>query len=177
MSVGGKGFSSAYQKLLNACHVQHAAIADLDYVEQIGTRALKSLFRVNPKEIKERVIQDQASRDGTALVAAIEEAIANGNWDHARATWNYIKSHRRRLPRKLTPQQRATLNSFLEEQRNHGIFVLSRGTLETYLPPGHAGKDLDKLIRFVSRERFWDQIKPSHQRELKRILKRVCAPT
>ncbi|MDQ6868121.1 MAG: AAA family ATPase [Pseudomonadota bacterium] len=34
VSVGGKGLFATYQKLLDACHVSHFTVADIDYIEQ-----------------------------------------------------------------------------------------------------------------------------------------------
>ena len=58
VSVGGKGLFPAYRQLLEACHVRSAIIADLDYVEQIGTGEVKGLFRLNAAEVKDDVINN-----------------------------------------------------------------------------------------------------------------------
>ncbi|WP_327195181.1 AAA family ATPase [Sphingomonas sp. LH128] len=58
VSVGGKGLFPAYKQLLDACHVRAAIIADLDYVEQIGTGEVKGLFRLNAAEIRDDVLNN-----------------------------------------------------------------------------------------------------------------------
>ena len=54
ISVGGKGLFATYAKLLNACKIEFAIIADLDYVDQIGTGDIKALFRIDESEIGRR---------------------------------------------------------------------------------------------------------------------------
>jgi predicted ATP-dependent endonuclease of OLD family len=176
ISVGGKGLFAAYESLLNACHVAHALIADLDYIEQIGSPELRSLFLVNEHEIKEDVIENIKSKDAAALVAEIESAIATHSWSGAEQTWEYIKSRRRRLSPSLSSDQARQLDEFIQIKSGEGTFLLRRGALEAYLPSGHANKDLDKLIRFVAEESFWDALDEGARIDLKSILERVCRP-
>ncbi|MBL8073664.1 MAG: AAA family ATPase [Nitrospira sp.] len=169
VAVGGKGLFAAYKAVLDACKIDCALIADQDYLEQIGTEAIKNLFVTNARDIKQDVIDNIKSLDGAALVAAIESAIATGNWDGARAVWEYIKGRRRRLRENLDPEEEASLKSFITGLRKQGIFVLRRGPLEAYLPEGYRSKDIEKLIRFVRGENFWKCLDPDVQNELKEI--------
>jgi len=47
VSVNGKGFFPAYRKVLNACKIKHAVIADLDYVNDIGRKELGSVDKLD----------------------------------------------------------------------------------------------------------------------------------
>ena len=70
----------------------------------LGTRPLKSLFRVNAKEIKADVIENEKSKDGEALVSAIERAIFSGSWAHARDSQSVVSAlieQAHRLPDEL----------------------------------------------------------------------------
>jgi len=169
VSVGGKGLFPAYSQLLNACHVGSAIVADLDYVEQIGTGEVKGLFRLNASEIKDDVINNVKSLDGDALVARIEEAIERRTWGDAKEVWDYIKSRRRLLPPELSEDDKIILQDFLAEAQKRHIFVLSKGALEDYLPTGFRGKDIEKLIAFVGSDDFWDKLPDEGRAEIEAI--------
>jgi hypothetical protein len=133
------------------------------------------LFALNAREIKEDVVENIKSLDGDTLVNAIDSAIASGSWDQAREIWAYIKSRRRQLSAALNEEERAALNSFIEERRAEGLYILSRGSLERYLPTGLAGKDLEKLIGFLSEEGFAQRIPSESLAELHLIAERILA--
>ncbi len=166
VSVGGKGFFAAYQKLLRACQVKCFVIADLDYVEQIGDARVKALFQLDNREIKKDVVDNIKSVDGATLVARIEEAIKSGSWRDAEATWAYIKAHRQMLKPNLSAEEADILECFISAQRGEGVYVLRRGALESYLPEGYRSKDMAKLIDLVKREGFWDALDLDAQREI-----------
>jgi len=173
VSVGGKGLFPAYKRLLGACHVESAIIADLDYVEQLATGDIKALFRLNAQEIKDDVINNVKSMDGNALVACIDEAISSGSWDDARDVWDYIKSKRRQLSAELSQEEEQKLKAFLVEQSAAQTYVLSKGALEAYLPDGLKDKDLNKLIAFIQSENFWDQLPADGRQEIEQIAERL----
>ncbi|WP_137113309.1 AAA family ATPase [Mesorhizobium sp. GR13] len=181
VSVGGKGLFAAYQKLLEACHVKWVVIADLDYIEQVGSGDVKKLFVVNSDEIKNDVIANVKSLDGAALAERIEEALSSGDWKDAQDLWAYIKSHRVRLRPDLDGADRALLKGFIAAKEADNMFILERGALENYLPDGHKSKDMGSLIALVSSDHFWDQLPPEPRADLERIAKVVLgvpqAPT
>lgn len=169
VSVGGKGLFDAYRAVLASCNIEHALIADQDYLEQIGSEAIKGLFAINAREIKQDVIENVKSLDGDALVATIDAAIASGSWDDARAVWEYIKSTRQQLHENLSPEERASLTAYVTDLRKQGAFILLHGALEAYLPVGYRSKDIDKLIRFVRGDDFWSSLDADAQTELRDI--------
>ena len=57
----------------------------------------------------------------------------------------------------LTEYQQKTISDYIIAKRHERIFVLSRGDLESYLPTGYKSKQLDKLIRFISKD-FWVEL-------------------
>jgi hypothetical protein len=63
---------------MEACRIPFAVIADLDYVNQIGTAELKGFFSDNAGSIKKDVIDNPARMDGQALVVRMDEAIQGG---------------------------------------------------------------------------------------------------
>ena len=86
IEVGGKGFFPTYVQLLGTCGVKCQLVADLDYIEQIGSSELKGLFLTNSKEIR-TALGDAASKDADALVSTIETAMTSGDWMPARGVW------------------------------------------------------------------------------------------
>lgn len=171
ISIGGKGLFRAYQQLLDSCKVETWVVADLDYVEQIGSEKVKELFTLDHQEIKKDVIENIASLDGAALVQRIDEAMVNGDWQDARDLWMYIKSRRIRLNRSLDGAKRTTLEQFIKEKQRQGIYLLSRGEIEDYLPDGYRGKDTEKLIELVASEDFLERLEPESRKELEEMAK------
>lgn len=170
ISVGGKGLFAPYQKLLAACQVGNAIVADLDYIEQVGSVALKALFKLNAAEIKRDVIDNIKSLDGQALVARIDEALSTGNWNDAREMWEYIKSRRVALKPELSEDEEALLKSELTALHSQGTHILSEGALEAYLPVGLKSKDLEKLIAFLDDPEFWDKLPRPQRDEIEAIV-------
>jgi putative ATP-dependent endonuclease of the OLD family len=169
ISVGGKGFFEAYKKILNASNIKYSIISDLDYIEQVGTDKVKNLFKLDEKKIKVDVIDNIKSLDGDTLVQAIEHAITNKNWEHATHVWNYIKSRRRQLRKGMSSADQQMLDTFIKDKQAEQIYILSRGALEAYLPVGHASKDIDRLIRFLAEDNFWEQLPQPGDTELESI--------
>lgn len=174
ISAGGKGFFPAYERVLQACQVPYAVIADLDYINEIGPPELKRLFEVNEKAIEGDVVLNPTSSDGDSLVGRIERAIESGNTDELKALWTYIKGRRRRLRSDLKADELTELEAFIAAKRGERIFLLSRGTLEAYLPEGYASKDLDKLITLITGD-FWPAIPEEAKSELALIAETVVA--
>ena len=175
VEVGGKGFFGAYRKLLDACQIPFFIIADRDYIEQIGTGRLKNLFKLNSKEIKEDVLENIKSIDASTLVAAIEAALASGNWDNSRDIWEYIKSKRRELRRDLSAAEQKEFNDYLNEVAVARVYLLRQGAIEAYLPIGHKSKDLEKVINLCAEDDFLNALPAEHRGELEAICDSIWA--
>lgn len=157
VSVGGKGFFASYSAILKASKVPFAIIADRDYLEEVGSAAVKALFVDAPKDVA-AAMRNGASLDGQALVLHIETAISTKNFEELKDIWTYIKSRHRKLKSPLDPAEQAVLNSEIQQQRTKGIFILARGDLEAYLPVGYKTKQVDKLIGLVGADDFWEKL-------------------
>lgn len=175
ISVGGKGLFGAYVKVLRACEIEYSIIADLDYVEQVGSPTIKGLFKTDAQEIKIDVIENVKSYDGDALVRAIDQALKNGNWGNAAQIWNYIKTRCRKLQKDMSAEDKAMLDEFIESKKNEHVYILSRGALEAYLPAGYSSKELDKLIHLLAQDNFWGQLLQDGRDELEIIAKRLLS--
>jgi energy-coupling factor transporter ATP-binding protein EcfA2 len=174
VSVGGKGLFSKYEEILQACRVPYCLISDLDYVKEIGGPAEKALFRSDGRKIKDDVVDSIKSKDGEALCAQIEDVLAGGDREALNALWTYIRESRLKLL-DLSAGQKSSLEAFIADLRKRGTFVLTRGALEAYLPPGLRSKDLEKLIRFVEDDDFWDRLEISAKSELEGIAREIVS--
>ncbi|UTL90839.1 AAA family ATPase [Pseudomonas fluorescens] len=169
VSVGGKSFFTPYEKLLDACKIDYSLIADLDYIEQVGSTKLKKLFKPNNSSIKSDIIDNVKSMDGDALVSAIDEAFASNNWDEASELWQYIKSRRKTLIPQLDDQQKAELNEEIDTFRNQKMYILKQGAIEQYLPSSFSRKNLEGLIELVSEGKLLETFLVEFKGELEEI--------
>ena len=175
VDVGGKHLLEEYGKLLDACKVPYAIIADLDYINEIGTEDLKKLFVVESEKRKSKVINRFESLDGQTFFARLEEAINDGNMKDLNEVWEYIKSRRLRMKASLSADEQARLNAFIEGLKMDDIYILKRRDLEAYLPVGHRNKRMDKLIRLFEDEKWWDNFDAEPRAELQEICEKAFA--
>jgi hypothetical protein len=174
ISVGGKGLFSQYEKLLKACQVPYAIIADLDYVRELGGGAMDRLFSLAMDSVQQDVIENVGSLDGQQLVLKLDNAINGGSLDELRDLWRYIKARRTRVRPDLSDVDSAALSGFIEDQRPNRLFILKRGALEAYLPNGFKAKDLEKVIQLANDPNMWDCL-PESKDELKFITTSIAA--
>lgn len=173
VSVGGKNLFKQYASLLNAFKVPYVVIADLDYVREVGDSSLKALFKPSAKALKEKVVDDPTSVDSASLITRMDEALKTGDLTALTELWEYIKARQSRLRVDLSPEERTQLETFLKVKQAEGVFVLSLGALESYLPPGHAGKDVEKLIDLVSEPDWCDSLPADGKVELQTICEAI----
>ncbi len=169
VSVGGKSLFPQYELLLTACKVPFVVIADLDYVKDIGDASVKALFAVSASSLKSQ-IEAPASRDAQSLLQTLDDMAAGGGAERLTELLTYLKSRHTRARKDLSQAETAQLESFIASQHQKGTFILPRGSLESLLPVGFAGKDLEKLIRLLSGDDFWDLLPPTAQAELETIV-------
>jgi predicted ATP-dependent endonuclease of OLD family len=172
VDVGGKMFFEPYVSILTAAQVDHAIIADLDYVREVGSDTLRSIFTLSPKDLK-NAIKNVGSTDGAALVDALERAIESGSIEKLKPLWEYMKLRRRKLRADLSGEETSSLSEFIQSKKSDHVFILSKGGLEAYLPEGFAGKDVDKLIRFLNEDDFYDCLPPERRSEIEVIAKEI----
>lgn len=173
INVGGKGMFESYRKLLNSCKIPFSIIADLDYVNQIGEKAVKVLFQVNSKDISEKVIDDSTSIDAQSLLQIMDNALESENLEDLKNLWEYIKARQRRLRSDLKKKEQKILDSFISSKYSDKIFILSKGPLEAYLPTGYKSKDMEKLVGLISLENLLDVLPADNLKELKTIIDEI----
>jgi len=173
VSVGGKNLFKQYASLLDAFKVPHVVIADLDYVREVGDSSIKALFKASAKAVKDKVVDDPTSVDAACLVTEMDRALSTGDLTGLTELWEYIKARQSRLRIDLQPEERTQLEDFLREKRDERLFILSLGALETYLPVGHARKDLEKLIALVSEPDWWNSLPKHGKVELEKLCEAI----
>lgn len=104
---------------------------------------------------------------GRRLIRATESL------EDLRSLWEYVKSRQTRLKTDLTDVEQQAVDTFIFGERKERRFILAKGSLEAYLPVGFKGKDLEKLIRLLSDESFWEQLPTEGKLELGEIIKSI----
>jgi putative ATP-dependent endonuclease of OLD family len=170
IDVGGKNYFDAYQKILRAFKVRFFVISDFDYIEQIGTPEIKAFFKPNMSKIVKDVILNPKSVDGADFFIALEKSIKNGDINELKEIFDYVSSRRIRVPSSLSSIQRQLINDFIYNQRQSGVFILSRGSIEDYLPISLRKKQLDELINFLNLGSFFDEMRADYRSELIEIV-------
>ncbi|MCX8492151.1 MAG: AAA family ATPase [Cyclobacteriaceae bacterium] len=173
VSVGGKNLFKHYANLLDAFKVPFVVIADLDYVREVGDSSLKDLFRPSAKALKEKLVDDPTSIDAANLITEMDNALETADISALERLWKYIKARQSRLRIDLLPEEKSRLDEFLKIKQAERVFILSLGSLESYLPDGHAGKDLEKLIELVSEPNWWSELPEIGKLELQIICEKI----
>jgi putative ATP-dependent endonuclease of the OLD family len=174
VAVGGKTLFPVYQQLLDALQIKNFFIADRDYLKQVGSPEIKALFKTDLSKIRNDVVFNANSYDGEAIIREMDCAIASGDWTAPKELWEHIKSTRLGALENLSPVQSAALDSSIASHAVVGWFILKRGALEDYLPDGHKGKSVEKLIELTSKRGFWSELPSEPRAEFETILRSIC---
>ena len=169
--VGGKGMFASYILLLEALGVSHAIMADRDYLIEAGAEQVKGLFAIDAKAVRDKVLLDPLSKDGNHMVEVISNAVASGDFTQAMTVWEYILHHRLELRIDLSEEEKAIVIKEIDQLAAQNIFILREGEIEDYLPT-NVGKDMVRLIDFLERDDFYDQMEPGPRAEIEHIIRR-----
>lgn len=173
IEIKGKSNADVFKQFLASLQIPAFFISDLDYVNEVGTEKIKLLFETNSKKIKNDVIKNPKSKDGDVLVYAIEKSILSKTIDELACIWDYIKSFRRKLRPSLSAAEQALLTQFINDQKNHNNFILSRGDIEDYFPIGFKEKDLVKVINLLKGMDYLDWKAMPEFKELEKIIEEI----
>ncbi|MDM1556318.1 MULTISPECIES: ATP-binding protein [Chryseobacterium] len=154
IEIKGKTNAKTFTRFLENLKIPVFFIADLDYINEVGTQEIKNLFIINKLKIEKDVIKNPKSSDGDKLVEIIDEAIEKNNCSLITDIWDYIKSFRRKLKKDLSPHEEAQLVEFLNNQKKNNIYILKKGDIEDYLPEGYKAKNLLKVIDLLKGAEF-----------------------
>lgn len=134
IEVGGKGNIEDYRRLLDALKTPSFAIADLDYLQEVGAPAISSLFSASDSKAWE-ALRDKKGLDHRTAVGALRSAIESGSTSELSAFLEYLSSRRRALRAPLAAAEQALLDAELVRLEEMRIFVLRDGAIEQYVPP------------------------------------------
>ena len=156
MQVGGKTNQEKFNKFLSTLQINSCFIGDVDNVNQLAkdNKQIQSLLMTNSKRVVKHVIKNPGAMDNEQLVSYLEEAIASGNTDELKELYEYIISFRKKIRPDITPEERETLNHFIESFYNQNIYILKDGEIESYFPEGYKGKDLDNALLITQGDLF-----------------------
>lgn len=169
IEIKGKNNFNKFSEFLNTLEIPNYFISDLDYINEVGTPEIKSIFVVNDKKIERDVIKNGKSNDQKSLFESIESTIKASNFDDLKEIWNYIKSSRRKKKTNLTHEEESKLSDFIEERKKSNNYILTRGDIEDYFPEILQAKDLTNVILLLDKK--YDSWKPSNEfQELEQII-------
>lgn len=166
---GSKSSFWSYTQLLDTLGIPWAILADFDFLtEGIGkfidndnrdmysqlSEKLKTTTKtiINGKNIAEKTIEEESSKDGAALIESINQfsnSPTEANRDSLIELWKYVENrytNRTKRP-SFTEDETLTndLDSFLSHLKSHNnIWILSKGELEDYVQI--SGKGTHKII-------------------------------
>ncbi|MDH5573691.1 MAG: ATP-dependent endonuclease, partial [Gammaproteobacteria bacterium] len=177
IEVKGKGNRDKFKKFLDNLKIPSFFIADLDYINQVGTDEIKNLFETNKKNIDTDVIKNPKSKDGDALVDAIEIAVTTNDTSTLSDLLDYIKANRTKLRASLSRAEEGMLSDFISDKRTENTYILRNGDIEDYFPVGYKTKDILKVIELLKDESYnnWKNEPSSGYVYLKEIITEILS--
>ena len=173
IEIKGKSNVNNFKHFLTALQIPNYFISDLDYVNEVGTEEIKTLFNTNNKKIAKDVIKNPKSKDGDALVKSIENSIKDNDFSVLKQIWDYIKSFRRKLRLTLNTAEETSLLKLIEDQKENNNYILRKGDIEDYFPTGFKTKDLVKVISLLQGENFNNWKGSQEYNELNTIIEEI----
>lgn len=177
IEIKGKSNVEIFKKFLLSLQIPAFFISDLDYVNEVGTPEIKTLFETNNKKIEKDVIKNSKSKDGERLIDIIDRSITNSSFEELISVWDYIKSFRRRLRPDLTSKEEKTLSAFIENQIHQNNYILRLGDIEDYFPIGFKTKDLVKVINLLQSQSYKEWKMTTEFKELDKIITDILEKT
>src|SRR5690606_9308459 len=105
VEIKGKNNFKKFSKFLDALKIPNYFISDLDYISEVATHEIKSLFVVNENKIEKDVIKNSKSIDQKSLFKCIDHTIKTSDFVDLKEIWDYIKSFRRKKKTDLTQEE------------------------------------------------------------------------
>lgn len=136
VEVHGKDNFQKYLTFLSSMKIPVFIVADLDYALSARGEDLGDLFTTDWKKIDQHVLKGKRSKDRETLTEQLDKAINTQDLGELKSFWSYLKGRHTILRADLNSEERAKLDRVLGEMKKEGVFVLSRGEIEAYLPEG-----------------------------------------
>jgi hypothetical protein len=127
------------------------AIADLDYLAQVGSQAVKALFQTEVKCVAEAILDDKKSVDRSTLIESLRQGIKENDVRGVATLLEYIEDRHKQLKENRSVAENATLAADCARLANAGVLILD-GETEDYLPDNV--REIAEIVELVS-ERNW----------------------
>ncbi|WP_010423087.1 ATP-dependent nuclease [Anaerophaga thermohalophila] len=173
IEIKGKSNVDHFKHFLTALQIPNYFISDLDYVNEVGTDEIKTLFNTNNKKVAKDVIKNSKSKDGDALVKGIENSIKDNDFKELKQIWDYIISFRQKLKLTLSAEEETSLLKLIGDQKDNNNYILRRGDIEDYFPTGFKTKDLVKVISLLQGENYTNWKSSQEFNELNTIIEEI----
>jgi predicted ATP-dependent endonuclease of OLD family len=136
IEVGGKSQFQRFQDYLDIFRIPHSTIADLDYLDLIGTSEIKSVLTINKKKVIKTIFSKNKDslwffKELDHLFETTSKGLNQNNLDNLRDVWVHIKAKNLQLKDSLTKKDQELINAFLKECREKSIFLLPDGSIES----------------------------------------------
>ncbi len=150
IDVGSKYNFDGYRQLLGALKTPCMIIADRDYLEQVGSDAIKDYFCVDAKSQAKSLLDDKKSIDRKSLVSNLRQFVINGEKEPVLALLTYIAERHRVLKANLSQAQLEQIEKEYFNLSKKGIELLKYGggEIEDYMPERLT--DIGAIVELVS---------------------------
>lgn len=153
----GKDNFKRFTSFLETWRINHFTIADNDYLRNIGSKKVKSLYVVSSKKIKKQ-INNKASKDTKSLLNSLLKLTRRTNpkkitleeFKDLKELTSYIAKRNITLKDRLTDDEKLKIDTEITQMKSMGIFILKQGTIENYFSSGNK-IDIDKAITISKR--------------------------
>jgi putative ATP-dependent endonuclease of OLD family len=171
VEIKGKGNIKKFRKYLQDLKIPYAFIADLDYIHEVGSKAIHKLFDTDLKAVDSNAIKNGRSSDGNTLIELLEASVKHKNFDELSKFLEYMKSFRKKLRDDLSEDEKHVLHAFIaKHQKDKQEYILEEGAIEKYFPAGYKAKDLDKVLELLSDKNFQVWQKTDQYKKLDKII-------
>ncbi len=171
IEVGGKGNFADYRTLLKGLKTPSITVADCDYLNEVGSAPIKSLFTTDAGKQSQILLEDRKSLDRASVIEHLEAAIQTADLDGLRNVWEYFKTRVRKLKEPLTEVENQLLDEEIARLGKQNTFVLRHGEIEDYLPRGI--REVKSIVEMIVDRNWVNHVEDEDRRlELGKI---VCA--
>lgn len=168
IEVGGKGNFADYTALLAGLETPSFVLADLDYLREVGSDGVAALFAPDDKKAWNR-LRAKKGTDAESFVSLLRRAIDENDAECLKDFLAYVQGRSQRLVDPVPDDLDALLATELGVLAAGGCYVLGRGEIEDYLPPGVAS--VKDIVDMTTNRNWINEVEdPERRLELGRIV-------
>ena len=167
IDVGGKHNFPDYKLLADSLKLPYCIVADRDYLRQVGSNSVRALFVSDAGKVLKSLF-GKKSKDARVFIDELNGAIKDKNTLRLTQFLAYARSRQCTLRFPLSPDELASLENDIALLSSQGIFILSRGEIENYMPLGI--RELKDIITWLDDENWLERMERTARKELLRIV-------